>query len=227
MLIMMPMLMLLRCRYWVTVTDFDYKVDLTAYIFPYGYMQSIDRSGKNIMQILQVGSGANRACEEGLVTPVSLAAAGRSLAAAGTPLRTILPRCGFHSGPPCLLHLFQDPVLAPLPALRLVLAPTPLPLPSGSSFIAAIFFLTPSPQPSHNYMCTFSNRPHTPFRILRPSPSSLFRPLYSLLVPCIPLHVGNMHVYASPTPLLVSLPKHAWLKSRTTLTTMAPSRASR
>jgi len=71
MLIMMPMLILLRCRYWVTVTDFDYKVDLTAYIFPYGYMQSIDRSGKNIMQILQVGSGANRACEEGLVTPVS------------------------------------------------------------------------------------------------------------------------------------------------------------
>jgi hypothetical protein len=44
--------------YYVTVTDFDYKIDLTNFIFPYGYIQSVrdkDKDGKPdpIPQIIQ------------------------------------------------------------------------------------------------------------------------------------------------------------------------------
>ena len=44
--------------YYVTVTDFDYKIDLTNFIFPYGYIQSVrdkDHDGKPdpIPQIIQ------------------------------------------------------------------------------------------------------------------------------------------------------------------------------
>jgi len=39
-------------HYWVTVTDFDYKVDLTPFIFPYGYIASVDENNLTVPQLL-------------------------------------------------------------------------------------------------------------------------------------------------------------------------------
>eukprot|EP00966_Prymnesium_polylepis_P204507 4737733-Prymnesium_polylepis.3 len=32
-------------HYWVRVTDFDYKIDVTNFIFPFGFIQSADEAG--------------------------------------------------------------------------------------------------------------------------------------------------------------------------------------
>lgn len=41
-----------REEYWVTVTDFDYKLDLTEFIFPYGFIQSVDDQGQNVPALI-------------------------------------------------------------------------------------------------------------------------------------------------------------------------------
>lgn len=38
--------------YVVRVSDFEYKVDLSSFIFPYGYMASVDEKGLNVPQLL-------------------------------------------------------------------------------------------------------------------------------------------------------------------------------
>jgi hypothetical protein len=40
-------------RYWETVTDFDYKIDMTQFIFPYGYIQSVT-PGMAVPQLVEV-----------------------------------------------------------------------------------------------------------------------------------------------------------------------------
>ena len=38
--------------YYVTVTDFDYSIDMTRFIFPYGYIQSSDK-GKTVPEVIE------------------------------------------------------------------------------------------------------------------------------------------------------------------------------
>ena len=39
--------------YYVTVTDFDYRVDLSQFVFPFGFIQSVDPNGRPIPAIIQ------------------------------------------------------------------------------------------------------------------------------------------------------------------------------
>jgi hypothetical protein len=41
-----------REEYWVTVTDFEYKLDLTEFIFPYGFIQSVDDQGQDVAALI-------------------------------------------------------------------------------------------------------------------------------------------------------------------------------
>ena len=41
-----------REEYWVTVTDFDYKLDLTEFIFPFGFIQSMDDKGHDVPALI-------------------------------------------------------------------------------------------------------------------------------------------------------------------------------
>lgn len=41
-----------REEYWVTVTDFDYKLDLTTFIFPFGFIQSVDDEGQDVAALI-------------------------------------------------------------------------------------------------------------------------------------------------------------------------------
>lgn len=41
-----------REEYWETITDFDYKIDLTDFIFPFGYIQSTE-SGQSVPQLIE------------------------------------------------------------------------------------------------------------------------------------------------------------------------------
>jgi len=41
-----------REEYWVTVTDFEYSLDLTEFIFPYGFIQSMDDKGQDVAALI-------------------------------------------------------------------------------------------------------------------------------------------------------------------------------
>ena len=41
-----------REEYWVTVTDFEYKLDLTEFIFPFGFIQSVDDKGHDVPALI-------------------------------------------------------------------------------------------------------------------------------------------------------------------------------
>ena len=41
-----------REEYWVTVTDFEYKLDLTEFIFPYGFIQSVDDREQDVAALI-------------------------------------------------------------------------------------------------------------------------------------------------------------------------------
>lgn len=41
-----------REEYWVTVTDFEYKLDLTEFIFPFGFIQSMDDQGQDVAALI-------------------------------------------------------------------------------------------------------------------------------------------------------------------------------
>ena len=41
-----------REEYWVTITDFEYKLDLTEFIFPYGFIQSVDDREQDVAALI-------------------------------------------------------------------------------------------------------------------------------------------------------------------------------
>ena len=41
-----------REEYWVTVPDFEYKLDLTEFLFPYGFIQSVDDREQDVAALI-------------------------------------------------------------------------------------------------------------------------------------------------------------------------------
>ena len=47
--------------YYVTVTDFNYKIDITGFIFPYGYIHSVDKRGTDVLlEITEFHASTNK-----------------------------------------------------------------------------------------------------------------------------------------------------------------------
>mmetsp|Transcript_50477 Transcript_50477/g.113418 ORF Transcript_50477/g.113418 Transcript_50477/m.113418 type:complete len:288 (-) Transcript_50477:282-1145(-) len=40
-------------HYWVTVTDFDYKIDISSFVFPFGFIQSVDEKGLTVPELFE------------------------------------------------------------------------------------------------------------------------------------------------------------------------------